>query len=297
LEELAGRKGSTFQVFSEIRGDQDTSHKIGIERQGKNWRARLDGRDVAQLSQLTRQLPLVLLEPESHRLVNGAPEVRRKYLDWGLFHVEHGFIDVYRQYSRLLKQRNAALRRSQSDVIESIDPLLAKWGDKLSACRQRIVSTLGTDIQDCLGLLSPALPPVYLEYVPGWSGASLEETWAVTVQRDMERGSTGEGPHRGDLVMKTDRTPVKQVFSRGEQKVLAAAMIMAQQRMMSRQGGKPLVLFDDLASEFDESHFKRVLDMSLTGGNQVWLTGTDLPRLAQQHKVFHVKRGEVSEVV
>jgi DNA replication and repair protein RecF len=69
--------------------------------------------------------------------------VRRKYLDWGMFHVEHEFLAVWRRYSRALKQRNAALRGGQPASTRFLDAILAEQGARLTALRSRPTSRPG----------------------------------------------------------------------------------------------------------------------------------------------------------
>ena len=104
--ELTGPEGDSFRVFAETVNHSNKITRMGLERSGKHWRARKNGKDLSQLSQLTRDLPVVMMEPNSHLLVSGPPETRRKYLDWGMFHVEQEFLGTWRRFSKILKQRN-----------------------------------------------------------------------------------------------------------------------------------------------------------------------------------------------
>jgi DNA replication and repair protein RecF len=114
----------------------------------------------------------------------------------------------------------------------------------------------------------------------------------------MEKGSTGPGPHRADLFLTLDGTPAKERLSRGEQKALTAAMIIAQAQMICESGEKPILMLDDLSSEFDEAHLGRVLRAGIELDVQVWLTGTELAPAVKAcdngYTVFHVEHGEVS---
>ncbi|MGH8074570.1 MAG: DNA replication/repair protein RecF, partial [Lysobacter sp.] len=92
------------------------TRKAGLRHAGRDWEGRLDGSRVAQLGELCAALAVVTFEPGSHALVSGPGEVRRRYLDWGLFHVEPGFLPVWRRYSRALKQRNALLKARASEA-------------------------------------------------------------------------------------------------------------------------------------------------------------------------------------
>ncbi|MEJ2382832.1 MAG: DNA replication/repair protein RecF [Xanthomonadales bacterium] len=295
--ELVGPAGRAFHVFAEIENEQGARQRLGLERAGRHWRGRLDGRDLAQLSQLTRCLPLVLMEPDSHLLVSGPPEVRRKYLDWGMFHVEQDFLADWRSYSRALKQRNAALRRGESGVLDSLDAVVAEQGERLGALRRRHAEALAERINGLMEDIGERFGPIDLRYQDGWSKGSLLESLQENRKRDLERGLTGSGPHRADLALLAAGQAARMRLSRGEQKALAAALLLTQAEALAQSGPRPILLLDDLVSEFDEHHFKAVLERAGASGAQLWLTGTQRPELPPEHTMFHVKQGRVAELV
>ena len=118
------------------------------------------------------------------------------------------------------------------------------------------------------------------------------------MKRDMERGATGPGPHRADIVIYVDEKPARELLSRGEQKALAAAMLLAQADMMAESGEKPVLMLDDLDSEFDARHRDNVLSMGMQTGAQVWVTGTLAePYLSvgrEERSLFHVEQGKIT---
>ena len=295
--ELIGRSGKLFRVYAETVSQDRVVRKQGLERSKSHWRARKDGQDLAQLSQLTRVLPLVLMEPNSHLLVSGAPEIRRKYLDWGLFHVEHEFLDTYRRFAKILKQRNAALRFRQDKVLESIDEVFCELGMRLDDMRKTYCRGIARHVQALLERLSPDMDGFSLQYSRGWTRPTLKESLLDNRDSDLLRGATGSGPHRGDISLLFHDTPARNLLSRGEQKILAAALLLSQAAILSQNGEKPMILLDDLASEFDQSHFENVLEQALEIGSQVWLTGIRKCQNDAEHKVFHVEHGRVQEMV
>lgn len=297
IEELGGVDDAPFRVFLESQF-AGRDHKIGLERDGKNWKARMDGQDVTMLSVLTRHLPMVLMEPNSHLLISGSPEGRRRFLDWGVFHVEPAFLDCWRRYARALKQRNAALRSNQARVLDSLDQLCARLGEQLNAYRLTYFNRLAAAFsqQDEVEG-APELMDVALEFQAGWKGESLLEALLRTRKRDAESGATSQGPHRADVLFTKDEKAVRSVFSRGEQKSLVASLLLKQAELLAGLGEPPLVLLDDLASEFDQQHFASVLQRALACAGQVWVTGTSAPGLAAEHMVFHVKHGSVQELL
>jgi DNA replication and repair protein RecF len=271
-----------------------------MERDENRWSARHNGEDVTQLSELTQLLPYVLLEPNSHTLVSGPPEGRRKYLDWGVFHVEHAFLMLWRRYNRVLKQRNAALKQADRMIVESLDTQFVDLGEKLHEARKKHAGLLNTMLQKQLSVFCDTLENISLTYRKGWAGENLEEAISISFKRDVERGSTGPGPHKADLVLAINGVPAKERLSRGEQKAMTAALIMAQAEMICESGEKPILMLDDLSSEFDEIHLARVLRAGISLDVQILITGTKIvPAIMTSespYSVFHVKHGSVSPV-
>lgn len=304
VSSLIGPEMAHFQIISKIEGSSGSRHQLGMQRGTDQWTARHNGENVSQLSDLTELVPYVLLEPRSHTLVSGPPDGRRKYLDWGVFHVEHSYLPLWRRYSRTLKQRNAALRQSNQSVVESLDPQLVALGEKVHLAREQHTSTLSALLETTLPVFNETLADVELIYRKGWSGESLQDAINSSFQRDMDRGATSPGPHKADLVLTISGSPAKDRLSGGEQKALTAAMILAQAQMIAETGNPPLLMLDDLSSELDDEHLIGVLRAGLALGVQVWLTGTSLkPSILNSSEVseaglamFHVEHGEVSRV-
>ena len=300
ISSLIGPEDSSFQVVSKIESQQGDPHQLGMQRDENGWSARHNGEDVSQLSELTRLLPYVLLEPNSHVLVSGPPDGRRRYLDWGVFHVEHAFLTLWRRYNRVLKQRNAALKQTNRMVVESLDSQFVQLGEQLHTYRESHISSLNIILQEQLSLFCETLDGITLSYRKGWTGDNLAEAIQVSGPRDIERGSTGPGPHKADLYFTLNGVPAKERLSRGEQKAMTAALIMAQAKMICESGETPVLMLDDLSSEFDGVHLGKVLGAGLELGVQILLTGTELVPAIQscqsQYTMFHVKQGEVSTV-
>lgn len=295
--ELIGKAGDTFNVFAQVSDDDKTTTRLGLERSKKHWRARKDGKDLSQLSHLTRVLPVILMEPNSHLLVSGAPEGRRKFLDWGVFHVEHGFLAAWREFSRVLKQRNAALRFHQSELLESMDIVFAELGMQLGRLRRAHSAEIADKVQTLLEELSSGLNRVRIEYNDGWSGDSLIGALKNGRENDLARGLTGNGPHRADISLIYEEAAARAVLSRGEQKILAAALLLSQAEVISENNKRPILILDDLASEFDQDHYQAVLNRSLKTGAQVWVSGTRRIEPQQEHRLFHVEHGRVQEML
>jgi len=295
---LIGPEDELFRVVARTGHAGSAEQVLGIERTRTDWRARRNGNEVKQLGELAVHLPLVLIEPNSHQLVSGPPEARRRYLDWGVFHVEHDFLLRWRRYARAMKQRNAALRNRQDAVARSMEGMLSELGEGIHSDRDRQVSRVCESVHQALAELSPGLRDVSIRYQKGWSGDSLESALRSAYRKDAERGATGPGPHRAELQIQQEGKSARERLSRGEQKILAAALLIGQARLIAEAGEKPLLLLDDLASEFDGEHLAAVLNTGLSLGSQLWITGTSLGPYsdlrAEPHAMFHVEQGIIS---
>lgn len=287
-----------FAEFSEAHGTR--VRKAGLRHTGQDWTGRLDGGPVAHLGELCAALAVISFEPGSHALITGGSEFRRRYLDWGLFHVEPGFLRLWRRYARALKQRNAVLKRQASGAqLDAWDHELAEAGEPLSRERQHYLDALQPYFSALTHEWVPSLGTTQLEYQPGWrrEDMPLGDALLLARQRDLVSGFTSVGPHRADWRIVFSGLPGREALSRGQAKLTALSALMAQaeQHAEVRQEW-PIVAFDDLASELDSAHQRRVLDRLQRSGAQVFITGTETPAALQARADifrFHVEHGEV----
>ena len=295
-KELIQHETGAFRIFLETR-DGSEVHRLGLQRNMKDWKARRDGQDIAQLSDLSRYLPVILLDPNSHSLVSGSPDGRRRYLDWGVFHVEPDFLDVWRKYARCLRQRNAALKARQKSVAISLQEMMSPLAHRLDQQRAAYFDRLTGRVVEYLQLDNSSLDQLQMQYSRGWKAESLEEALNNGLSRALEYGVTHQGPHRADIRLTLPGGAAKAFLSRGEQKIVAASLLLAQATLQAETGRKAVLLFDDLAAEFDKRHFNSVLEAAYQGAEQVWLTGVERPKVGGEASWFHVEHGRITEVV
>jgi DNA replication and repair protein RecF len=269
---------------------------VGCERSSGAVQARIDRRDVESLAELSTTLPVQVLDPGIHRLVEEGPTYRRKWLDWGVFHVEHGFVGRWASYSRVLKQRNAALQQTQP--VAPWDAELALQGEALSEARLRALEAVRPFwTQTAAALLEKE---VSLGYFRGWSQEqSLLESLTAHLDRDRERGLTQYGPHRFDVTLKVEGRPARDVLSRGQQKLLGAALSLAMAKLVSSGERQPaMLLLDDPAAELDAEHTTALVREihSLKGQMVITALRLDDQEFGSPDRMFHVEHGRVKEL-
>lgn len=285
-----------FTVFGRLETGAGILRSVAIGRSEGRTVARIDG-DPASLGDLVRSCAVVCFEPGSHELISGKADERRHFLDWGVFHVEPTFLSHWRWYQRALRQRNAVLRSpGQGDALAPWDQEMVESGIALTAMRRAYLEKLQPGLGELLQTLLGELGDGLLDFDQGWKeGQGLAEALQANRQRDQERGHSTRGPHRADWALRFAQAPRREHLSRGQEKLCALALVLAQARLHSELLGEwPILCLDDLASELDQPHQEAVLRVAAESGAQVLLTGTRLPdRAPQDMRVFHVEHGRI----
>src|SRR5579885_360186 len=217
-----------FSIFSQLVSDSDRYIPVGVERdmQGST-RLRIAERDVSSITELASYLPIRLINSQSHNIFESGPNFRRKYLDWGLFYQYENFLTCWRQFERVLKQRNAVLRdRLSKKELDVWTDELVKHGLELDQLRREYVEALAPLVSDLAKELL-GVDNLKIIYQPGWDESQdYAAVLASSFLEEIRAGFTQYGPHRADLHITIGAHPVKHFLSRGQQKLLICAMIL-----------------------------------------------------------------------
>ena len=285
-----------FTVHGRVRS-AGVEHKLGVSNGRRGLEIRIDGDDQGGSAALAELLPLQIVDPNVHELVAGGPEERRRYLDWLLFHVEPNYLEAWRRFRRVLRQRNAALKEGPTPST------LSMWDKELSASGELVAEQrrqafdgaeprLRAMAAELLGV------PVEFELSRGWSGdMDLAEALSAGRPRDVALGTTHSGPHRADIKLRYDKRLAKRLVSRGQQKLLACSMVLASAAVVRESLGRPLLLLlDDPAAELDEQSLGALLAAVRGLDCQVIATAlnADKTSLGDSVRLFHVKHGQLS---
>lgn len=269
--------------------------RLGLERIEEGWSARVDGHKVRNLNELLSRCAVCCFEPGSHELISGPAELRRGFLDWGVFHVEPEFLPQWRHYSRALKHANALLRRGTT--ARDIAPWFLAMENAAAVVthhRESYMHSLRPHFASEAARLLPELGAPHLSFDPGWDGSVLLSAQLLQrFEQDRQRAHVSRGPHRADWRAHFTEVPRREQFSRGQEKLVALAVVIAQAALYAEVRGEwPILLFDDLASELDEVHQERLFGRLQALPAQILMTATRksgyLANLANM-RVFHVE--------
>jgi DNA replication and repair protein RecF len=255
-------------------------------------RIKLNGALLSGGDELRLRLSALVFTPDRLAVVKGGPLVRRAYLDRMLGRLFPARAKVPSDYGRALAQRNAALRRvrageSSFEVVGPWTEQVARLGDELDRARAELAAALAlafADHADALGL-----PAAEISYpAQGLSVEDLEARFA----RDVERGTTGAGPHLRDAAITADGRDLRAFGSQGEQRTAVLALVLAEaEQLAKRRGEPPLLLLDDVFSELDSAR-AAALVARLPEGGQTVVTATERTTLLVPDLLVSVTPGE-----
>ena len=290
-------------VFSKISFSQDNqSFPLGVERRlSGDVRVRYDGRtlDSAELASL---LPVQVLYSGTFGLLDGSPAVRRQFLDWGGFHADSQFINLWRGFHRALKQRNSLLKYGKINHLEMQvwDREFIAFGKQLTEHRRAYIERLIPEFNRILSILLENLT-VELKFYSGWdSRRSLEEVISDQADREMQQGFTLAGPQRADLRFRCDGVNAAERLSRGQKKLVVSALRLAQGHVYRQYSDRSCIyLVDDLTSELDEPHVQLFCDFLGQGDDQCFITCVEPNNLTKfwspetDLALFHLEAGKL----
>lgn len=284
-----------FVLFGRVEAPGHVA-SVGVRNSRDGLEVRVDGDSGGGSAALAAALPLQLIDPDVHNLVSGGPDERRRFLDWIAFHVEPGFLDLWRRFRRSLKQRNAALKEGgTAAALSAWDSEFVDLGEQVDAVRRRVFEMVLPALRaQGLALLQGH---VEFRYQSGWSAEkALDEAMTDTLDRDRLLGATQVGPHRADLRLQYDERQARRLVSRGQQKLLGCAMVLAATEIAQAALERPLLLLlDDPAAELDRESLQRLLAGVAALDCQVIATALETGVLAfpQDPAVFHVEQGRL----
>jgi DNA replication and repair protein RecF len=303
MEQVQRRQTEQMALFAQIHS-RPGEHRLGLQRRAGRWAARIDGDNTSTLSELFSACAVVCFEPGSHALISGGAELRRSFVDWGVFHVEPDFVVRSRRYRRALRQRNALLKQDADDVQLAVwDAELAEAAEPLAGAREEYMGRFAQELSRLIASYLPELGTMKLRFRAGWDRSiPLMDVLHDSRVRDRALGHTTRGPHRADWSLSFDLASTHEQLSRGQEKLCAIACTLAQATLYrSIRGEWPIIALDDFCSELDFAHQQTAIAAVVDSGAQILLTGTEIPvpllSMLKVSRRFHVEQGKVQALL
>jgi DNA replication and repair protein RecF len=300
------RSGHPEDKYDKAPRSLSNNHtQIGIDKKPGKTRIRINQRDIQSQSELSRYLPVTVIHPDSIKLIIGSPSERRAFIDWISFYSFPDFYSLWKRYKHILKQRNLCLKLSSHRYA------LDQWTRELVSLQAEIHDYRFKSIK----LLNPVLSHICTELLGSMdvklvlksgfpTGTDLEknkllEFYKAKEVSDLKAGRTMFGVHRSDINILIDDVPAIQCASRGQLKLLAVSLFLAQSKSIKvdDQSKLGVIIIDDLAAELDHVNKEKLLQFLIHLNQQLILTTTQISKLPLENaKVFHVKHGRIESV-
>ena len=274
-----------------------------------NTEIRIDREKQSKLSLLSRQLPCVSIDTNSIELVEGGPSVRRKVLDWGMFHVEHSYLELLTQYKKAHGQKYQLLKtgvnNSNVNQLDHWNKVLVDLAEKIDGLREAYCDAISVVYQDIHSNVFSKADTTQLIFYRGWNHnkyESLLDCLNKNKEQEINRRSCLWGPHRADFTILYEGVEAKEICSRGQKKLVLYGVRLAQIRyMLEKTGYSPVVLLDDLPAELDKHNQHKVLKFLRDFECQSFITSIesltslqDMDLAQMDVKMFHVEHGTIT---
>ena len=260
----------------------------------------------SRLSDLAKNIAVQIVTPETFKLFFGGPKERRRFVDLGLFHVKHEFPLQWRDFSKVLKHRNACIKTvSSHSMLGYWTNIFCQHSEAVANSRDQYVNELKVELLKWTQLLLPSISDqIKVQYLRGWSqNKTLSAVLLENKEREIQHGFSLYGAQKFDVRFLLNKTPIDMLLSRGQQKLFLLALTFAQAKLIERvKRVKPILLIDDIGAELDIDS-RTLLSTAIDKLNcQVIITAIDkfalepLVSSNKNYKMFHVKHGEVQEI-
>ena len=289
-------------LFAELAGGANAG--LRKARSG-DQQLKFNGDALRSWESVAREIPVQLLDATSFSLLNDGPKLRRRFLDWGVFHVEQQFLAAWRRTRKSILQRNALLKQGSGDDEKQLsfwERELVSGASEISSSREQYFQRLQKAFAAALSNLSEELSDsINLHFYPGWNpehelGRLLYENREI----DKKYGATRHGPHRADVLVKVANDKAIDLLSRGQQKLIVSALKIAQGALFfETREQRPIYLVDDLAAELDHKNRENVFRLLRSLGGQLFVTCVAVEALESclpepgAGSLFHVEHGTI----
>lgn len=301
LRHVIQHEQTKFILLAQLASENDTlTWPVALQKSlnGKTL-IRCNGQRLTKMAELTQRLPLLLMTPDSTQWLRGSAKERRRFLDWGVFHVEPKFYPAWRRYQHALKQCNSALKSADPTLAKYWFTSMAEAGELIHQHRQLYFEkwqlAYATEVETLL-------PQLQLSFSlsAGWN---TELSLAEALEQDFERARRHHhisvGIHRADIHIYDHGTLAKETLSRGQQKIITLMALLSQCRLLYQHNQQRCIfMIDDLTAELDVQHQTLIVEQLSKVHAQIFLSCIQLDSLntllqQKEHQLFHVEQGMI----
>lgn len=307
------RSHRTHKEKEIIKWEQDAAHvKLTVQKKyvqdtidfhltPKSKSALINKMPITRLGELFGSFNIVMFSPEDLQLIKNSPKERRRFIDIELCQIDKLYYFSLRQYHKVLKQRNLALKQymfnKDQSMLDVWDMQLLEYGCSVIEKRAAFISELNEIARQIHEDISGRKEELLVEYEANVKEKEFQEKLLKSREKDILYQTTSIGPHRDDLKFLINGMEVKNYGSQGQQRTVVLSMKLAELNIMKKYiGEEPVLLLDDVLSELDERRQKDLFKYTENIQTLITCTGIEQSVWNTQKigKLFNVKKGNVS---
>ena len=275
---------------------------LGIQLDSKSFCCRINQQSTQKRSDLAYALPLQIIHPKSYELLDAGPQLRREFLDWGVFNDDKNFLPAWRNYKKALSQRNSLLKVRRPEHINVWDKELVYYGTIVNSYRQLYLQKFKPVFTEIIDRFLD-IDGIDLKLLSGWdTSREFHQILSEDIDKDLRYGFTHSGPHRGDFQLLVGNRLARDFVSRGQLKLIVMSLKLAQVQLLSNEhSNMGCFLIDDFAAELDVINRAKLLHYLSEMECQVFITATEISDFGElshikNYKMFHVEHGNIKQV-
>jgi DNA replication and repair protein RecF len=247
----------------------------------------LNDKHQSKYSDIIGKFPVVLLTPSDHKITQGVPGERRKFVDSVISQASSTYLKTLIDYNRTLKHRSSLLNRLRDyrneDMLVELDAWtskLVKTGTELIIWRRKFIEDFTPFVKDSYNrIMEQEEPSIGYHYLAGYEEDDVESYFAQLIdekkEEELRRAANLVGPHRDDFIFKINDVNLKTYGSQGQHKTFQTALRFAEFFYLKDVTSKtPLFLLDDVFGELDATRAQRISEY-LQDVGQAFVTLTD----------------------
>ncbi len=278
------------------------STHLGIQLDSKSYCCRINQQATQKRSDLAYALPLQIIHPKSYELLDAGPQLRREFLDWGVFNDDENFLPAWRNYKKALAQRNSLLKTKTLKQLNVWDKELVYYGTIVNSYRHNYLQKFKPVFTEIVAQFLE-IDDIDIKLLSGWdTDRDFQQVLNVDLDKDLRYGFTHSGPHRGDIQVLVNNRLARDFVSRGQLKLLVMSLKLAQVQLLKNEHSNVgCFLIDDFAAELDVNNSAKLLHYLTELDCQVFITATEITDFGdltqiKNYKMFHVEHGNIKQV-
>jgi DNA replication and repair protein RecF len=299
--ELIKEGQDAFSIRTLFKDHKDHTNAIGITVKDNRKKIEKNGKQVLDRKELVNTIPCVLFSHDDLDFAVGSPERRRFFIDQSLSMYDNAYIDIMREYKKILKTRNTLLKEKRTDLLDVLDAQLAESGVDVSKKRKHAIVLFNRVFSRLYEEVS-GIDHVELDYSPSWKTESADEVLSVLAEKrslDISMCTSMSGPHRDRIRFVRNKKAFIPTASTGQRRLLSLLLRTAQATFFTELTGRlPVLLMDDVLLELDPDKRQRFNSL-LPEYDQLFCTflpGEPFERYKKSGtRVYHISQGGWNE--